>query len=275
MPDASRLAELVATYPSLLVGYSGGVDSALLAVVARRVLGRDRSLAAIGLSPSYSAAQYRQAVDTATAFDLNLVEVPTDELDDPHYAANPTNRCFFCKRTLWRHLTRVARQRGFTVMADGTNADDLGEHRPGLGAAAEAGIRAPLAEAGYTKADVRREARELGLAVWDAPAAPCLSSRVMYGLSITPERLRQVEAGENILRSCGVRGDLRVRHRGPEARIEVEPGEFAAVRRGRREIGRQLLDLGFQRVTLDLEGYRRGSLLAKRDPALELLAERA
>jgi uncharacterized protein len=270
----SPLAELIATYPSLLVGYSGGVDSALLAVVARHVLGRDRSLAVIGVSDSLASGQHQQAVATARAFDLNLVEVSTGELDDPDYAANPRNRCYFCKRTLWAHLTGVAAARGFAVVADGTNLDDLTDHRPGARAATEAGIRAPLVEAGYTKTQVRSEARALGIPVWDAPAAPCLSSRVMYGLSITPERLHQVEKGEALLRALGVRGDLRVRHRGSEARIEVTPSEFLAVRENRGKIGDALLDLGFERVTLDLHGYRRGSLLSPEEPALELLAER-
>jgi uncharacterized protein len=275
MVRPTPLEQLIASYPSILIGYSGGVDSALLAVVARRVLGRERSVAAMGVSPSFGAAQRQQAVEIAGAFDLNLVELHTDELDDPGYAANPTNRCYFCKRTLWRHLAGVAEERGMAIIADGTNLDDLGDHRPGRGAAAEAGIRSPLVDAGYTKGRIREEARSLGIPVWDAPASPCLSSRVMYGLSITPDRLHQVEAGEALLRGLGVRGDLRVRHRGAEVRIEVVPSEFAAIRRNRREIGDRLLALGFRKILLDLNGYRRGSLLTPGEPALELLAEHA
>lgn len=272
---ASRLAELVGTFPSVLVGYSGGVDSALLAVVARRALGRERTLAAIGLSASYPADQRRQAMETAGRFDLNLVEVPTAELDDPRYAANPTNRCYFCKHELWRALGAVARARGIAVVADGSHADDRGEHRPGKAAGQEAGIRSPLAEAGYTKEDIRAEARALGIPVWDAPASPCLSSRVQYGLPVTPARLGQVEAGEALLRAAGVRGELRVRHRGEEARIEARPEEFSVIRGRREVIGAQLLALGFARVTLDLTGYRRGSLLSSDPAAVELLAARA
>jgi uncharacterized protein len=248
------------------------VDSTLLAVVSRRVLGRDRMLAALGISASYPAEQHARALETARAFDLPILEVPTDELDDPGYVANAPSRCYFCKRELWTKLGAVARERGMAVVADGTNADDLGGHRPGLRAAAEFEIRSPLAEAGYTKAQVRAEARALGIPVWDAPAAPCLSSRVRYGLSVTPGRLRQVEQGEALLRSLGVEGDLRVRHWGEEARIEVLPSQFPVVRAHRERVAAELLGLGFQRVALDLGGYRSGSLLSAKAPELEVLA---
>jgi uncharacterized protein len=274
MSDASKLEALIGAVPSLLVGYSGGVDSSVLAVVSRRVLGKELSMAALALSPSLSADQRDRARDLARRFDLQLVEVRTDEMDDPDYVANPTDRCYFCKRELWTKLAALAADRGIAVVADGTNADDLGEHRPGLAAAREREIRSPLAEAGYTKADVRAAARGLGLPNWDAPAAPCLSSRVLYGLSVTPDRLRQVEQGEAALRAVGVEGDLRVRHRGREARIEVAASEFPRVRRQREVIGERLLALGFDRVTLDLTGYRRGSLLSASETPLELLTER-
>lgn len=274
MPSPSKLEALVATCPSLLVGYSGGVDSALLAVVSRRVLGRERMVAALGISASYSAAQHAQALGIARAFDLPLVEVLTDELNDAGYVANAPSRCYYCKRELWNKLGAMASERGIAAVADGTNADDLAEHRPGLRAAAEHRVRSPLADAGYTKAMVRAEARGLGIPIWDAPAAPCLSSRIVYGLSVTPARLRQIEAGEELLRSVGVAGDLRVRHRGDEARIEVAPSELARVREHRGHVAARLLDLGFARVTLDLAGYRRGSLLSAEPPRLEVLAER-
>jgi uncharacterized protein len=270
----SRLADIVSTFPSVLVAYSGGVDSALLAVVARQLLGRDRAIAAIGLSASYPADQRRRAIETARQFDLNLVEVPTAELDDPRYAANPTNRCYFCKQELWRALGALARDRGIAVVADGTHGEDARDHRPGRAAGIEAGVRSPLAEAGYTKDEVRAEARSLGIPVWDAPASPCLSSRVRFGLPVTRVRLGQVEAGEAVLRAAGVHGDLRVRHHGDEARIEVGPEEFATVRRARNQIGDLLLAIGFARVTLDLAGYRRGSLLSSEPAPAELLAAR-
>lgn len=274
MPAPTRLDAVLATFPSVLIGYSGGVDSALLAVTARRVLGRERAVAALGVSPSLGAAQRRQARDLARRFDLALVELDTRELDDPRYAANPTDRCAFCKHELWTVLAAFARARGLAVLADGTNADDGREHRPGLRAARTHGIRSPLAEAGYTKARVREEARTLGIPIWDAPAAPCLASRIRYGITVTRERLAQVERSETLLREAGVRGDLRVRHRGDEARIEVAPAEFDVVRHACARLGQDLLALGFARVTLDLAGYRRGSLLGEGGDTVEVLAGR-
>ncbi|GBD31138.1 MAG: 7-cyano-7-deazaguanine synthase [Gemmatimonadales bacterium] len=275
MFERSRLEQVLGNYPSVLVGYSGGVDSALVAVVARRVLGRDRAVAAMGVSASLPRTQREQALAIARRFDLDLIEVTTDELRDPNYVANSPDRCYYCKSELWAKLSATARERGMEIVADGTNLDDLGEHRPGLRAQKQWKVRSPLVEAGYTKEDVREEARRLEIPIWDAPAAPCLSSRIMYGLSVTGERLRQVERGEEFLRSLGVKGDLRVRHRGSEARIEVAPSEFDLVRRHAGTIGKALLDLGFERVTLDLRGYRRGSFLAGESAQLELLAERS
>src|SRR3989475_38378 len=212
----TALRRLVGTFPSVLLGYSGGVDSAFLAVVLRQELGRERMMAAIGRSASYPLAQWQAARALALRFDIPLVQIETRELEDPNYVANPTNRCFYCKTELWGRLVPEARARGLAVVCDGTNADDLagGEHRPGYAAGRSAGVRSPLAEVGMTKAQVREASRGLGLPTWDAPAAPCLSSRVVYGLTITPERLRQVEAAERYLRELGVTGDLRGRHHG-------------------------------------------------------------
>src|SRR5438094_4280386 len=217
------LRALVREFPSVLLGYSGGVDSALLAVVLRQELGRDRMLAVIGRSPSYPEAQWRAAHDVALRFDVPVLAVDTHELEDANYLVNPTNRCFYCKTELWHRLVPLARERGLAVVCDGTNADDLREHRPGKAAGLAAGVRSPFAEVGLTKAEIRAASRDLGLPTWDAPAAPCLSSRVQYGLSITPSRLKQVEEGEAYLRRLGIGGDLRVRHLGVAARIEVEP----------------------------------------------------
>jgi pyridinium-3,5-biscarboxylic acid mononucleotide sulfurtransferase len=258
------LRALARGIPSTLLGYSGGVDSALLAVVLRQELGRERMVAAVGRSPSYPAAQWATARAVAERFDVPLVELDTHELDDPSYLANPTNRCFFCKTELWRRLVPAARARGLAVVCDGTNADDLREHRPGHAAGVAAGVRSPLAEAGFTKADVRVAARELGLPVWDAPAAPCLSSRVAYGIAITPGRLAQVERGEAYLRDLGVTGDLRLRHHGERARIEVEPRWIPWLAERLPAVARRLGELGFAAVELDPRGYRRGSLLAGR-----------
>jgi pyridinium-3,5-biscarboxylic acid mononucleotide sulfurtransferase len=259
----AALRTLVRRFPSALVGYSGGVDSALLAVVLRQELGRDRMVAAIGRSASYPESQWRSARDVASRFDIPIIEIETHELEDPGYLANPTNRCFFCKTELWARLVPEAKARGFAVVCDGTNADDLNEHRPGRAAGTKAGIRSPLAEAGMSKAQVRDASRALGLPTWDAPAAPCLSSRVRYGLPITIGRLRQVEQGEAFLRALGVRGDLRLRHLGETARIEVEASWIGFVSGHFDEIRARLVALGFAAVEVDPRGYRRGSLLAE------------
>ncbi len=260
----AALRACVRTFPSVLLGYSGGVDSALLAVVLRQELGRKRLLAAIGRSASYPQAQWAAARQLADRFDIPVLEIATDELADPRYLANPTNRCFFCKTELWRRLIPAAQQRGLAVVCDGTNADDLGEHRPGYAAGRAAGIRSPLAEVGMTKADVRTAAHALGIPNWNAPAAPCLSSRMAYGLAITPRRLAQVEQAEAYLRALGVTGDLRVRHLGDRARIEVEPPWIPWVSGRLPAITARLVDLGFAAVDVDAHGYRRGSLLVAR-----------
>src|SRR6266550_3707813 len=260
------LRALVRTYSSALLGYSGGVDSTLLAVVLRQELGKDRMLAAIGRSASYPETQWRAALELAERFDIALVEIHTHELEDPQYLANPTNRCFFCKTELWSRLVPLARERGLAVVCDGTNADDLREHRPGKAAGSAAGVRSPLAEVGMTKAEIRAASRELGLPTWDAPAAPCLSSRVQYGLSITPSRLKQVEESEAYLRELGVAGDLRVRHLGGSARVEVEPSWVPWIEARRAVITAHLTALGFAGVEIDPRGYRRGSLLERSSP---------
>ena len=260
------LRSLVRSYPSVLLGYSGGVDSAFLAVVLRQELGPDRMLAAIGRSASYPEAQWRSARAVAERFDIPVVEIATHELEDANYLANPTNRCFFCKTELWTRLVPLARERGLAVVCDGTNADDLHEHRPGKAAGVQAGVRSPLAEVGLTKDAIRSASRELGLPTWDAPAAPCLSSRVRYGLSITPSRLQQVEAGEAYLRELGVTGDLRVRHLGDAARVEVEPSWIPWIEARRAAITAHLVTLGFAQVDIDPRGYRRGGLLERSSP---------
>ena len=253
-------------FDRVMLGYSGGVDSALLAVVGRQALGADRFLAVIGRSASYPEVQHLAAVELARRFDVPLLEIETRELTDARYRANPTNRCYFCKAELWSRLGEVAAERGFAVILDGTNADDLNEHRPGMKAAGERGIRSPLAELGWSKAAVRAASRHLGLPDWNAPAAPCLSSRVLYGLEITPARLRQVEEGEAFLRSLGVGGDLRVRHHGDRARVEVAADQMDGVRRQWGAVETFFAGLGFTSVELDPAGYRRGGLLALASP---------
>jgi uncharacterized protein len=267
----ARLAGALRAHDSLLVAYSGGVDSAVVAVTARRVLGAERVLAVLGVSASLAEVQRAQARAVAFDFAVPLLEVPTDELADAGYVANAPDRCYFCKRELWRRLSEIAATRGFAAIADGTNADDRADHRPGGRAGRERGIVSPLAEAGCTKHEVRALARALGLPIWDAPAAPCLASRVLYGITVTPDRLRQVEHAEALLREIGVTGDLRVRHRGGEARIEVEPPHIPVVRAHGDRIAGRLRALGFERVTLDLAGYRRGSLLHADAGAVEVV----
>lgn len=246
----------------VLLGYSGGVDSALLAVAGVRALGPGSFLAVIGRSASYPAAQWRSAVDTAGRFGVPLLELDTRELDDARYLRNAPDRCYFCKSELWTRLAAVAAERSYDTIIDGTNADDLGEHRPGMQAGRERAIRSPLAELGWSKAEVREASRRLGLPTWDAPAAPCLSSRIRYGLEVTPERLRQVELGEGFLRELGVGGDIRVRHHGALARLEVSAEAMDLVRRSWPEVERRFAALGFERVELDPAGYRRGGLLS-------------
>ena len=261
MPSLSELTTHLAGLRRFLLGYSGGVDSGLLAVAGRQALGREDMLAVIGRSPSYPAAQWEAALALASQFDVPLLELETRELDDPRYVANAPDRCYFCKSELWARLGAVATARGFNVVIDGTNADDLTEHRPGLRAAGEHGVRSPLAELGWSKAHVRAAARELGLPTSDAPASPCLSSRIRYGLAVTPERLAQVEAGEAYLRGLGVSGDLRVRHHGATARVEVGADHQARLRNRWDDVRTFFRSLGFAGVELDPRGYRRGSLL--------------
>ncbi len=243
-----------------LLGYSGGVDSALLAVVGSRVLGTD-FLAVIGRSASYPEVQWRAARALAAEHGFPLAELETRELEDFDYRRNAPDRCFFCKRELWARLGEMARSGRYDQLIDGTNADDLAEHRPGLAAGRGAGVRSPLAELGWTKAMVRARARDLGLRVWDAPAAPCLSSRIRYGLEVTPARLAQVEAAEAFLRDLGVAGNLRVRHLGERARVEVDSEAFDLVDGAWHLVEAELRRLGFAAVERAPGGYRRGSLL--------------
>ena len=262
MKEFAQLQRHLTSLGRVMLGYSGGVDSALLAVAGVRALGPKRFLAVTGRSSSLGDDQATSAADLARRFEIPLLELDTHEMEDPQYLRNSTDRCYFCKSELWSRLGTLAKERDFDVIIDGTNADDLGEHRPGLRAADEKGVRSPLAELGWTKKDVRHAAREVGLPVWNAPSSPCLSSRVAYGLEITPDRLRQVERGESFLRSLGIGGDLRVRHHGAKARLEVAPEQMDRVRAQWNAIDAEFTALGFDVVELDPRGYRRGGLLA-------------
>ena len=254
-----RLRALLCEYGSILIGYSGGVDSVFLAVVALQELGPERVLAVTGRSASYPEVQRRMALDIVERFGIPHLEVDTHEVEDPRYAANPSNRCYFCKTELWSVLGPLAAERGLAVVADGTNADDVGDHRPGSMAGSEAGVRSPLRDAGLSKADIRALSQRLGLPTWDAPASPCLSSRLQYGVAVTPERLRAVERAEEAVRDLGFR-EFRVRHHGDVARLEVAPTELDRAARMAHELGDAVSAAGFARVLLDVEGYRRGAM---------------
>jgi uncharacterized protein len=252
----ARLRQL----PSLIVAYSGGVDSAYLAWAASRVLG-DRTLSVTADSPSYPARHREMALAIARQFSLNHEMIHTAELERPEYRANNPDRCYHCKNELFTELTRLAGKRGFAAVADGSNADDRGDYRPGRRAAHELGVISPLDEAGLTKNDVRSLSREAGLPTWDEPASACLSSRIPYFSEVTEAKLQVIEQAEEAVRALGFRV-LRVRHHGEIARIEVARGEMSRLLDP--EIGaavdRALRRLGFRFVTVDLKGYRLGSL---------------
>lgn len=267
LTDALRAkeAELVAWFRargSALIGFSGGVDSAYLACVALDALGAEKMLAVIGRSASYPAAQWATARGVADRFGVPVLEIDTDEMNDPRYAANPTNRCYFCKSELWTRLTPVAVERGLAVVVDGTNADDRGDYRPGAAAARENKVESPLAELGFTKSDIRALSHARGIPTWSQPSSPCLSSRLPYGTAVTPERLAMVERAEAALRALGVQGDLRVRHFGETGKVEIARSELAQWLQEpqRAQVERAVMDAGFTTAEIDPRGFRSGGL---------------
>ncbi|HSK19913.1 MAG TPA: ATP-dependent sacrificial sulfur transferase LarE [Longimicrobiales bacterium] len=256
---AQRLHEILRECGSVCIGYSGGVDSVYLAAAAVATLGRENVLAVTGRSAAYPMVQRDVALECARDFGIPHLEIETDELADERYTANPSNRCYYCKSELWPKLVGVARERGLNAVLDGSNADDAGDYRPGFAAARENHVRSPLLEAGLTKADVRTLSARLGLPTWDQPAAPCLSSRLPYGIAVTPARLRAVERAEDTLRALGFR-ELRVRHHDDCLRIELAPGELERVYPLADDVHRQISEAENVRVLIDVEGYRRGAL---------------
>jgi uncharacterized protein len=263
-----QLQERLRSYASCLVAYSGGVDSVFLAFVAHEVLG-DKCLAAIADSPSLPRRELEEAVAIAERFSIPLQIIRTAEFENPAYVSNPHNRCYFCKHELFTHLTPLARERKFAVIAYGENASDVGDHRPGAQAAGEFQVRAPLKETGLTKSDIRALSAQFGLPTADKPQMACLSSRVPYGEAVTPEKLRMIEEAEYVLRDLGFY-DVRVRHHEITggnrpvafARIEVGAGEMPKLLAdgNSARVAESLRKIGYAHVTLDLQGYRRGSV---------------
>ena len=258
-----KLRALLKSYGSCLVAYSGGVDSVFLARVAHDILG-ERALAAIADSPSLPRRELAEALELATKFAFPVRVIQTQEFANDNYTANPANRCYFCKHELFEELTPLAKAENFAVIAYGENASDTGDFRPGAQAATEFQVRAPLKEAGLTKAEIRELSAQLGLPTADKPQMACLSSRVPYGETVTPEKLRMIEQAEYVLRDLGFH-DVRVRHHELQkqnlARIELAPAEIPALLANGKlaTVGEQLKKIGYAHVTLDLQGYRRGS----------------
>jgi uncharacterized protein len=264
---AAALYDALAEYPGVIVAYSGGVDSAYLALVATEVLG-DRSFCITADSPSYPERHRAMARQIAADFGLHHEFIRTGEMERPEYRANPANRCYFCKHELYTHLSRIAAARGIAAIADGSNADDRGDYRPGRQAAREFGVVSPLDAVGLSKAEIRELSRRAGLPTWDEPASACLSSRIPYFSEVTAEKLRMIEQAEAVLRDLGFRV-CRVRHHdgaGDDAaaiaRIEIGRDEMprALDPEVSDTIDRALRAIGYRHVTLDLRGYRLGSL---------------
>lgn len=257
---ARRLQEILAGYQSVLIAFSGGVDSAYLAIAAADALG-SRALAVTADSPSYPDTHRQLALSIARDFGFAHEMIQTAELERAEYRANPANRCYYCKDELYSQLASMARDRGYAVVVDGNNADDRGDYRPGRQAAREHGVRSPLDEADLGKDDIRNLAREAGLASWNEPASACLSSRIPYGQEVSTETLRQIEKAEAVLRELGFR-IFRVRHHDTVARLEMARAEMgrALDPQINARLVNELKSLGYQYVSLDLQGYRLGSL---------------
>lgn len=259
----TRLKEILAEMGSALIAYSGGADSSFLAFIASEVLGQ-QALAVFEYSPVCPQEERDEAHSLARKLGIRYLEIESDELQNPLFVANTPDRCYFCRRELFHNLREIAAAEKIDWIIDGSNFDDQDDFRPGRRAADELGIRSPLCEAGLTKDEIRRLSHDLALPTWDKPASPCLASRIPYGTHVTREILNTVSEGEKYLRSLGIR-ELRLRHHGDIARIEVDEAGMALLNddRVRRETVSKLKSMGYTYVTLDLAGYRSGSLNEK------------
>lgn len=256
----TRLNEILREMGSVVIGYSGGVDSSFLAFAANKTLGK-KAIAVFGHSPTCPPEDFEGANSLSKKLGLNYRVIETDEMEDPQFVANDSNRCYYCKSELFQKLQQIAKEEDIAWVADGSNKDDLADYRPGRQACSELSVRSPLLEAGLTKDEIRQLSHENGLPTWDKPSSPCLASRIPYGTPVTEDAVHKIAAGELYLRSLGIR-QLRLRHHGDIARIEIDPSDFEKVitEEVRQEIVRRLKAIGYLYVTLDLAGYRTGSM---------------
>ncbi|MBI4726087.1 ATP-dependent sacrificial sulfur transferase LarE [candidate division TA06 bacterium] len=257
-----RLQKILSSYGSAAIAYSGGVDSSLLALLVREALG-NKHLAVTAVSQSYTPGEMKQARAIARKFGIKLLALKTDELNDPKFNSNPTDRCYHCKKHLFKAIKSIASKKGIKYILDGTNADDVHDFRPGRRAAEERGIKSPFVEVGMTKAEIRMIAKQKGLPNWDHPANACLALRIPYGVKIDAAVLKQVEKAEEALAELGLK-KYRVRHHGQVARIEVDSKEFAKIIKNKIKLTNKIKAAGYQFVTLDLLGYQTGCFNPKK-----------